>query len=132
LAKIVGDKRLMENLRRLVKESPKIVAAALYQVAVKVQKKSMERTPVQFNSLRSSHETEKPKITSDGIKTRVKVGGPAAPYAVHVHYRPAKHTVGEDRFLEKSLNEAKNTMAKDIAKIAKRKIHAKMKNKGSV
>jgi len=127
LAKMVGDKRLMENLRRLVKESPKIVAAALYQAAVKIQKESMKKTPVATNALRSSHETEKPKITGDKIQTKIKVGGPSAEYAVHVHYRPAQHTVGEDRFLEKALNEAKNTLAKDIAKNAKRKIHAKMK-----
>ena len=118
----------MENLRRLVRESPKIVAAALYQEALKIQKKSMERTPVQFNSLRSSHETEKPKINSEGIRTRIKVGGPSAPYAVHVHYRDdVKHSVGESRFLEKSLNEARGSLAKNLAAKAKAKIHAKMK-----
>ena len=129
MAKIVGDKRLMENLRRLVRESPKIIAAVLFQEAVKIQKKSMERTPVEFNALRASHDTEKPKIKPGvSISTKIKVGGPAAPYAVHVHYRDdVKHSVGESRFLEKSINDAAKTLAKDIAAKAKAKIHAKMK-----
>ncbi len=129
MAKLVGDKRLMENLSRLIREAPKIVAAALYQEALKIQKRSMQRTPVQFNALRQSHDTEKPKITSTGIRTRIKVGGPSAPYAIHVHYRPANHAVGEDRFLEKSVNEAKSKLTENVAKRAKKKIHAKMRRK---
>ncbi len=128
MAEFRGDKRLMENLSRLIREAPKIVGDALFQEAVKIQKKSMGRTPVEFNALRGSHDTEKPKISSGVISVRIKVGGPSADYAVEVHYRDdLKHAVGESRFLEKSVNEAKTGLAAAVAQKAKAKIHAKMK-----
>jgi len=112
-----------------IREYPRIFAAALFQEALKVQKASMNRTPVEFGPLKASHETERPKVTVGGdISTRIKVGGPSAPYAPAVHFRDeVKHSTGESRFLEKSLNEAASTLGRNVGATAKRKIEAKMR-----
>lgn len=126
--RIIGSDRLDANLKLLMKRAPKEVAKALFAEGRAMQKESMRLTPVRTGALRDSHETEKPVVKpGKSMSVRVKVGGPAAPYAVHVHYRPANHPTGSDRFLEQAFNARRKTLQKNIAKRAKKAIEAMVK-----
>lgn len=119
--KITGIGNLKLKLKRLEELAPKEVAAALYQEGLEIQKQSMLRTPVWTGALRASHDTEKPQKDGVGTYVRIKVGGPAAPYAGQVHedIPPRYHRVGQAKFLETALNNARRGMAQRIAKRVK-------------
>lgn len=114
----------------MLKEYPAETKKALYAELRKMQKRSMALTPVKTDALRGSHVTEKVTQKGNVISGKVKVGGPSAGYAVHVHYRPAQHAVGRDRFLETALNETKSKLQENLAKRIKRQVERKMKRKG--
>jgi len=114
----------------MLKEYPKEAAKALYVELGRLQKASMKLTPVKTDALRGSTEREKPKQQGNTISGKVKVGGPAAPYAVIVHYRPAQHTVGQDRYLETALNNTLKGLQARLGKQIKKQVERKMKRKG--
>ncbi len=129
---LVGLEEVQGNMRRLLLGMKKETRVAMHAEGKAVQLASMKRTPVsqdpRFGSgvpgtLRASHRTDT-KTLSDNVITTVAVGGPAAPYARHVHeriYAPSgrkvRHTVGEAKFLEKSWNERRPIMKKVAARI---------------
>ena len=120
------SERLKANFAMLIREYPAEGKKALHQEALKVQKTSMKRTPVETGALRGSHET-KTKKTSEGFQSTIKVGGPAASYAVAVHYRPAQHAVGQTLFLESAVNEAVRGLSKRLADRIKKEIERKVR-----
>lgn len=121
---VKGSARFNLNMRTLLAKYPDIAEKVLYQEGLAVQKESMKRTPVLTGALRASHETEKPKRSGNTLSVRIKVGGPAAEYAPHVHFRDdLTHNVGQSRFLESAINDA----AKDIAKRMAKKIEAEVR-----
>lgn len=105
------------RLDRIAKETPKIVATALYQEALVEQKEAMTRCPVDTGALRGSHQTQRPVIAGGDISVAIVCGGPAAPYAVHVHENlEADHPVGEAKWLERTIRESAPFMAERIGK----------------
>jgi hypothetical protein len=109
---------VLGNIKKLDHTIPLAAAAALYQEALVEQKKSMKRTPVDTGALRDSHQTSAPKWKGQNLEVTIKVGGPAAGYAVIVHEdMSAIHTVGQAKFLESTILESEPFM---LARIAKR------------
>ena len=112
----VGE--VLGNIKKLDHTIPLVAAAALYQEALVEQKKSMKRTPVDTGALRDSHQTSLPRRKGQNLEVTIKVGGPAAGYAVIVHEdMEAKHEVGEAKFLENTIKESAPSL---LARIAKR------------
>lgn len=112
-----GAEQIKARLARLAAQVPNEVARALYEEARVEQVESMRRTPVDTGALRASHNTTKPEIDGRDISVSIEVGGPAAPYAIHVHENlEADHPVGQAKFLESTLNESRPFLAARIAK----------------
>ena len=109
---IKGGAAIRRKLKKLERAIPLEVAAALYQEALLITANSMRRTPVEFGTLRDSHETSAPRWKGKTLQVDIQVGGPAAPYAVIVHedmslrHDPPWGKGGEAKFLEKALMEA--------------------------
>lgn len=113
---LTGGTQLAARLARLAVEAPKELARALYEEALVETKESMRRTPVDTGALRGSHVTERPVIDQGEISVAIRVGGPAAPYAVIVHEDlEADHPVGQAKFLESTILESAPFMGKRIA-----------------
>jgi len=105
------------KLENLIRQIPDEVGKALSMEAEIEKKESMERTPVKYGVLRGSHEVMKPEIKGRDISVAIVVGGPAAPYAVHVHYDyEAFHHVGQAGFLESTIMESKPYIAERVAR----------------
>ncbi len=112
----------------LIREFPREAARSLFLEARKIQKVSMKRTPVETGVLRASHDTEKPTQRAGLIETKITVGGAASAYAVPVHFRDElKHRVGQARFLESALNDARSQLALNIAASIKKMVARKVR-----
>ena len=110
--------KVLGSMKKLDHTIPLVAAAALYQEALVEQKGSMKRTPVDTGALRDSHQTSLPRWKGQNLEVTIKVGGPAAGYAVIVHEdMEAKHEVGEAKFLENTIKESAPSL---LARIAKR------------
>jgi hypothetical protein len=109
----------LDKLKRRLDRRPKLatqVGKALYAEYAIEMKESMRRTPVEYGTLRASHEELGPNY-DDGISVSIHVGGPAAPYAVYVHENlEAYHKVGQAKFLESTILESRPYMAARVAK----------------
>lgn len=109
------------SLQIQAKKMTPALASALYTEALLVEQESRNRTPVLTGALRASHETTEPDITQEDISVEIRVGGPAAPYAVEVHENvQARHRVGQAKFLETAVYEASGSLAARIAERMKR------------
>lgn len=105
------------KLAAIVVSNPMRVGIALYQEALIEEQESRRRTPVKKGVLKGSHETDKPKISGMDISVTIRVGGPAAPYAVHVHENlEAYHPNGQAKFLESTIRESAKHMASRVGK----------------
>ena len=108
---------VLSNLGRTAKKIPLNAAAALYQEALRIEEVSKSRTPVDTGALLNSHEVSVPSIQGNDIEVTIKVGGPAAKYAVAVHERTElNHTIGQAKFLESAVLEASGSAAVNISK----------------
>jgi len=93
----------------------KAIANSLYVECELIKTVSMKRTPVDTGVLRASHEVQKPKIEGEDISCSIAVGGPAAPYAIYVHENlMAHHPVGQAKFLESAINDAKPGLSERV------------------
>ena len=120
--------KVIGNIKELDHTIPLVAAAALYQEALVEQKESMKRTPVDTGALRDSHQTSSPRWKGQNLEVTIKVGGPAAGYAVIVHEdMEADHTkrgrksgdvgvVGQAKFLESTILESAPFLLGRIAK----------------
>jgi hypothetical protein len=105
------------RLEDLIRRIPGAIEKALYQEGLIEETESRKRTPVEFNTLRSSHVTERTEWDGNTAYVRIVVGGPAAPYALYVHENlEAHHNVGQAKFLESTLNESAPFIAARVAK----------------
>jgi hypothetical protein len=112
-----GAKELEEKLRDLGPTALVEAGRALYQEALVESKESQRRTPVDTGALRASHEVGKPEISGRDVSVTIRVGGPAAPYALVVHEDlEAHHPVGQAKFLESTLNESAPHMAERVGR----------------
>ena len=111
-----GVPEVLGTLKKIEGKLPRNVGRALYEEALIEQKESMARTPVEFGTLRNSHETSFPSYKGDEVSVEIKVGGPAAPYAVAVHERlDVHHKAGQAKFLESTLLGSAKYMLQRIA-----------------
>lgn len=116
--KMLGVKAMRRKMAALSAKIPDAVGAALYSEALIEMAESMMRTPVDTGALRASHETMKPEYANarTEISVTIKVGGPAAPYALAVHEdMEAFHRTGEAKFLENTIKESAPFIGKRVA-----------------
>ncbi len=115
--KLFGVKELCARLKGVANATAQETGRALYQEALVETKESMARTPVLTGALRASHETSQPLLGNGEVSVKIRVGGPAAPYAVRVHEDlEAGHANGQAKFLESTLNESRPYMADRVAR----------------
>lgn len=79
-------------LKALGERALQAAAQALYQEAESIMTASKETyCPVDTGNLRASGHVDKPVIEGSNVSVTLGYGGPAAPYALSVHERPAIH-----------------------------------------
>jgi bacteriophage HK97-gp10 putative tail-component len=104
------------ELQRLIRElGPRAVQAAesaLYQEAETILAASKELVPVDTGTLRASGHVTLPERSGDVITVLIGYGGPAAPYAVHVHENLGAHHAQptQAKYLEQPALEAVSGM----------------------
>lgn len=110
----MGTSVVLARLRKMRDEVPKALDRALYQEAQAIFRKSQKIVPVQYGFLRASGVVEMP-VNHEVV---IGYGGPAAPYAIHVHENPeARHKPGKSyKFLEIPFMEAIGGMEARLAK----------------
>lgn len=114
---LVGEEIIIAKLKKIARELPNEIGKALFKEAQIERTESMRRTPVDLGTLKGSHEVSKPVQSGKDISVQIKVGGPAAPYAIVVHEDlEAFHKVGQSKFLESTIRESAPHMARRIAK----------------
>ena len=122
-ARLRGSRKLERTLKKLGREAPKALARALFQEAEQIMAKSKPLVPVKTGALRASGHVQPPVITGTKVKVVLGYGGAAAPYAVVVHEKPARHNAPtQNKYLEKPFNEAIPGMASRLAKRLRRDI----------
>lgn len=116
-----GTAALQAALERLARDVPQAVADALRAEAELEMTEAKERTPVDLGNLQGSGHVSEPVIAGNVISVELAFGGPAAPYAVHVHENlEADHPVGRAKFLESTVMEAAPHMAERVgARVAR-------------
>lgn len=114
---IKGADAINRNLEKIAHNLPDELEKALFQEAQIEATESRKRTPVLTGALKGSHEVEKPVWKGRDVSVTIKVGGPAAFYAIPVHYDlEAIHTTGQALFLESTIMESRPAMARRVAK----------------
>jgi len=118
-----GVEALSRTLCNIADEVPREVGVALFREAQLIKTASIKRTPKDLGTLRNTHEVMRPVISGHDVSVEISVGGPTAAspqgagYALIVHEDlEARHTVGEAKFLEKSVNESASGLAERVAK----------------
>ena len=75
----------------------------------------VKRTPKDVGTLRNTIHVEGPTSSGKKISGAIVAGGPAAPYAIVQHENlQYKHKVGQAKYLESVMLEARPTIALDI------------------
>lgn len=126
MSRIELELRGLEELQRrlgLAREAlTKGVAAGLYAVGQNIRSTSMDKTPIDTGSLKSSHYVTEPEGLEVG-RPQVTIGcggGPAQPYAIVQHERlDLRHPEGEAKFLEKAASEEAGSALGVVARQAK-------------
>lgn len=130
-AKLVGSKALTKELQRRARGAPKALARALFAEAEQIMGKSKRIVPVDKGSLRASGHVQLPQVSGTKVTVTLGYGGAAAPYAVFVHEKPARHDPPTQwKFLERPMNEAILGMAGRIVKRLRRDGPASKKSGG--
>jgi Bacteriophage protein of unknown function (DUF646). len=112
---VIGVAKLGNTLRKLARDVPGVVAAALYEEAKIEMREAKRRTPVETGALRDSGLVYKPMIDGSMISCTMTFGVPDPYYAIYVHEDlEAHHDVGEAKFLESTLLESAPYMARRI------------------
>lgn len=118
-----GTKELMAVLKRLGTRAPVAAGRALFREAEAIMTSAKGRTPVDTGALQGSGHVELPDVDMTGAQVVLGFGGAAAPYAIFVHEDlTARHTVGEAKFLEKSVDEARRGMEQRLAADLRREL----------
>lgn len=123
-ARLLGVNKMRETLKKIAKNFPDHVAAALYQEGQIEMSEAKRRTPVDTTpnaphpgQLRASGTVHEPERNGKNISVTLSFGGAAEDYAVFVHENPdALHPVGQWKYLESVLNESRPHMATRLAR----------------
>lgn len=115
---------LIRLLDRLTDAATPALASSLYEEGEEIMTKAKDRTPVDEGTLRASGWVEKPKISGDKeVTVMLAFGGEAEAYALIQHEDLSlHHDVGEAKFLEKSVDEARSGMQGRLAASMRRKL----------
>ncbi len=107
---ILGEKKVRTQLTLLAARMPDEMEKSLRSEAELIKTHSMRLTPVKWGPLRASHFVDS-RQTFEGPEASIGVGGPAAPYAIHVHEIPMrKHNAPTQwKFLETAMNNSLDT-----------------------
>ena len=113
-AKIKGGLEMKLRLGKVFKEFLPEVGDALFRRAEKIMAISKDQyVPVLTGDLKASGKVEGPEITKTKIKVSLEY---PLHYATKQHERlDFHHSIGQAKFLEIPLNEAKSTLIKDIS-----------------
>jgi hypothetical protein len=91
-------------------------AAALFERGEANMAIAKERTPVDEGVMRGTGHVADPVIEESEVSVTLAYGGPAEAYVVRQHEDLSlEHSVGEAKFLEKSVLEAAPTLVEDVA-----------------
>lgn len=85
---VKGLDKLIHGLKLAGDRADKVVAAALFQEAQLVMRKSQQEVPVKDGFLKASGEVEPPKLTAGRVVVTMGYGGAAQEYALYVHNSP--------------------------------------------
>ncbi len=111
-----GLDRKIKGLLSIPDEIDDEFAKTLFQEMEDVAGRSKETfVPVDTGALRGSIHATPPKVRRGSVSTSVVAGGPAAPYALTVHENlQARHPLGQAKYLERPLNEARPTIEREL------------------
>lgn len=125
--RLAGADRLVSRLTALSNEMGwQTVSNALLAEAEIEMTEAKKRTPVDTGALRGSGHVGGPFRRNGGIEVVMGFGGPAAPYAIHVHERlDVFHRVGQAKFLESVLLESAPYFPQRVAERIRRGLGAK-------
>ena len=116
-ARLRGSRALRRELKRRGRVAPKALARALFHEGEQIMAASKRLVPVDKGALRASGHVQLPVIRGKRVTVVLGYGGAAAPYAVFVHEKQARHKPPTQwKYLEVPLNEAIPGMARRIAK----------------
>ena len=116
-ARLTGVSALKKELRRQGKKAQKALARGLFAEAEQIMSASKRLVPVDTGALRASGHVQLPVIRGKKVTVVLGYGGAAAPYAVFVHEKQARHNPPTQwKYLEQPLNEAIPGMAGRLAK----------------
>ena len=114
--KLLGAEAFVKTMRALGNNSPRFAAIALYREAERIMTAAKALTPVLTGALRASGQVASPEVHGDGARVTMGFGNSAVGYAIHVHENlQARHPVGQAKFLEQPLNEARSGMDARLA-----------------
>jgi hypothetical protein len=93
--------------------------AALFKAAREVMEEKrtevVKRTPKDVGTLRNTIHVEGPESFGKRITVSIVAGGPAAPYAIVQHENMQyHHEVGQAKYLESVILEARSTIGREI------------------
>jgi len=131
-----GLEAMRSTVRKIAREAPQRVKAALYQEAQEIMTESKRRCPVAMDggTLRASGMVSKPVQEGDNFTVTMSYGGAASEYAIAVHEHLSDHsppswiTAMENghpiswttpgtgpKYLEGPINEAQHDMLRRLA-----------------
>jgi hypothetical protein len=115
---LLDTQNIRAKIARLQRTLPDEVGRAIRVEAEIEATECKRRTPVDTGNLRASIHVEGPTTEPGGaVSCAIVAGGPAAPYAVHVHENmDAYHAVGQAKFIEEPLRESAPFLPARIAK----------------
>ena len=109
--------KVVAKLTHLANRIPAEVGSALHTEAEIEKTESMRRTPVDTDTLRSSHIVTGPTGIGKDISVKIEVGQGAESYAWKVHEdTEALHKTGQALFLSSTLDEFRPHMVDRIAR----------------
>jgi len=113
--KIDGMDELLEALKEIGEEAPKVAGAALYEHGQNIMVDSVEMAPLgETGALRGGAYCTLP---DDEGGVEIGYGGPAGPYLVRQHEDTTlKHKVGEHHFLTKAVQKHAGNLTRTLAR----------------
>lgn len=118
-AKIRNFRQLDDVMRKLGKNSLRLMAGALYTEAEDTMTESKATwVPVDLGTLKSTGHVELPVFEGQTVRVRLAYGGPAAPYALKQHEDTTLQHPGQGRakYLEGPVLERSKDLGARLAK----------------
>jgi hypothetical protein len=113
---VTGTSKVLANLMAVAREAPIELGRAMFEVSEeKIMARAKDLSPVDEGIMRASGFVELPKVEGNTVSVRMGFGGASSDYVVVQHEDLSlHHDVGQAKFLEQPVNEARPTLARDI------------------